>query len=201
MDTTPLSRRAPGRPRDAQIERTILDATNRLLETRSVRDITVEAIAKAADVGKPTIYRRWPNATAVVLDAFLEDVVTRLPAPSGASASDALTEHIKIMVELLRGRAGELVAQLLGEGQSDADLLGMFRERFVAPRRGTFTEVIARGMASGELDPAADLQLALDVLVGTAYYRLLARHLPLSEQFARDLARVVIEVLSRPARA
>jgi AcrR family transcriptional regulator len=41
-------------------EGTLEDAVYDLLQTTSVRDLTMDQIAKRAGVGKPTLYRWWP---------------------------------------------------------------------------------------------------------------------------------------------
>src|SRR3954454_6219763 len=60
-----------GRPRSERVRAAILAAANRLLEAGSVRELTIEAGAHEAGVGKPTVYRRWPTKAALVMDAFL----------------------------------------------------------------------------------------------------------------------------------
>ena len=59
-----------GRPRSEKSRAAILKATNSLLLHMSVQELSIEAIAKRAKVGKTTIYRWWPNKTAVVMDAL-----------------------------------------------------------------------------------------------------------------------------------
>ena len=63
-----------GRPRSAALRRKILRAAASLLDERGISGVTMEAIAARAGVGKPTIYREWPNAPSVALAAFLETV-------------------------------------------------------------------------------------------------------------------------------
>jgi AcrR family transcriptional regulator len=63
-----------GRPRSAALRRKILRAAAALLNERGISGVTMEAIAARAGVGKPTIYREWPNAPSVALAAFLESV-------------------------------------------------------------------------------------------------------------------------------
>ena len=63
-------KRNAGRPRCKVARGAILAATVRLLRETSVRDLAIESIAREAGVGKATIYRWWPNKTAIVIDAF-----------------------------------------------------------------------------------------------------------------------------------
>ena len=48
----------------------ILDAALALCREQGYANVTIEAIAARAGVGKQTIYRWWPSKGAVVLDAF-----------------------------------------------------------------------------------------------------------------------------------
>ena len=61
-----------GRPRDAQLDRTILEATRELLAAVSYAELSMEAVAVSAKVGKKTLYRRWPSKAPLVADAVLD---------------------------------------------------------------------------------------------------------------------------------
>jgi len=75
-----------GRPpiEAAESHAAISDAVYELLQERSVRDLTMEAVAKRAGVGKPTLYKWWPTKAALVLAMFRERIAVALPAPSVA---------------------------------------------------------------------------------------------------------------------
>src|SRR4051812_27075223 len=82
--------RPPGRPRSERAARAIIDATLALLaEEGGVTGVSIEAVAARAGVGKTTIYRRWPNKEALIIDA-LADLKEPFPAPRGESARDDL---------------------------------------------------------------------------------------------------------------
>jgi AcrR family transcriptional regulator len=78
-----------GRPRSAALRRKILRAAANLLNERGISGVTMEAIAARAGVGKPTIYREWPNAPSVALAAFLETVDQSDPTPGDGTKADA----------------------------------------------------------------------------------------------------------------
>jgi AcrR family transcriptional regulator len=63
-----------------------LDAVYELLQERSVRDLTMEAVANRAGVGKPTLYKWWPTKAALVLAMFRERIAVALPPPSVGTA-------------------------------------------------------------------------------------------------------------------
>lgn len=187
MKAPPEIARKPGRPRSEEAHRALLDATARLMEEMPIRDITIGGIAKEAGVGKPTIYRWWESKCAIVMDAFLVSTAPQIPFPKSGSAVDALTLQIKSVIKLLRGRSGKIVAEMVGEGQSDPHILEEFRDRFFSPLLAPSRAVIERGKDSGELDKNLDTDLALDLIYGPIYYRLLVGHQPLDGRLAMAL--------------
>ena len=188
--------RKPGRPRSEEAHQALLDATTRLMETMPIRNITIGGIAKEAGVGKPTIYRWWDSKCALVMDAFLATTAPKIPFPKSGSAVDALALQVKRVIKLLRGRTGRIVAEMVGEGQSDPHILGEFRDRFFSQLLAPARAIIERGKESGELDKDLDTDLALDLIYGPIYYRLLVGHQPLDETFAKALPGSVLPALT-----
>ncbi|MBV8804060.1 MAG: TetR/AcrR family transcriptional regulator [Sinobacteraceae bacterium] len=64
--------RPRGRPRSVVARRAILKAAHELLAEGGLSSVTIEGIAARAGVGKPTIYRSWPNAHAVAMAALMQ---------------------------------------------------------------------------------------------------------------------------------
>ncbi len=189
-------KRGPGRPRSSEAQQAVLDATNRMLQTVGVRDLTIEAIAREAGVGKPTIYRWWPSKNAVVLDAVFSSVSAEIEYPKTKSAVAALKQQVTRALKLLDSRPGQVLAAIIGEGQADPDTLQSFNERFLLIRRAAARDLIERGKRSGEIAKGVDVELAIDLIYGPLYHRLLARHQPLNERFATDLVTWALRGLS-----
>lgn len=185
-----------GRPRSAESEQAILEAAWTLLQQNSVHKVSIEAIAREAGVGKTTIYRWWPSKAAVIVDAFLAQVEASLPFPETETATDALAQQMKQVVQVFRGDVGQIVAGIIAEGQCDPVALESFRDRFLLPRREAARQIIVRGIESGEFDEQLDPELAMDILYGPIYYRLLVQHLPLDEVFAAALSERAIACLT-----
>lgn len=190
-DTAPQTR---GRPRSEAARQAILESTMALLDTTTIRDLTIEAIAKKAGVGKTTIYRRWPTKAAIVIDA-LETIVPRSHLTASQGVRESLGAQVRNLVEQYRGHYGRLVAELIGEGQSDSDILSEFRQRFLLRRRALARDLIEHGKATGEFDPELNTDLACDIIFGPIYYRLLVAHLPLDDEFAKALPQQVFVAL------
>ena len=64
-------KRPPGRPRSEESRQSILRSTLKLLKQQGgFPELSIEAIAADANVGKTTVYRWWPTKAALVADAL-----------------------------------------------------------------------------------------------------------------------------------
>jgi len=180
--------RPPGRPRSERAHRAILQAANELLESEGFAAVTVEAIAKRAGVSKATVYRWWPNRAAVVMDGFLSIVSYEIPFPHTGRAREDIRIHMRRLAEAFSGKIGSTVAALIAEGQSDPELAEALRLRWLSVRRAEAREILELGIERGELREDLDPEVAVDVLYGPIYYRMLVGHAPLDDDFADALA-------------
>jgi AcrR family transcriptional regulator len=180
--------RSPGRPRSERAHRAILQAANELLEREGFAAVTMEAIAERAGVSKATIYRWWPNRAAVVMDGFLSTVSSEVPFPHTGHAREDLRIHMCRLAEAFSGKMGRTVAALIAEGQTDPELAEALRSRWLSVRRAEAREILELGIERGELRNDIDLEVAVDVLYGPIYYRMLVGHAPLEGDFANALA-------------
>jgi AcrR family transcriptional regulator len=165
--------RGRGRPRSAEADQAILDATLRMLGTHGVAGTTIEGVAADAGVGKTTIYRRWPSKTHLIL-AAISDLVPRGDAPdTGTMAGDmaALSETQRRRLAG-SGLAG-IVPRVLAESMSDPELHREFVERVVTPFRDLLRLFIERGIERGELRPDLDVEALVDLLHAMPVYNIL----------------------------
>src|SRR5271165_6410071 len=108
-----------GRPRSEQRHKAILQTALDLVVELGFRAVSIESIAAKAGVAKTTIYRRWPNKAAVVMDAFMERLSgTHFPPNRRATESVRLQMHN--MARAFRGAEGVVIKALLAEAQFDA---------------------------------------------------------------------------------
>ena len=188
-----------GRPpiEAAESHARILDAVYELLQERSVRDLTMEAVAKRAGVGKPTLYKWWPTKAALVLAMFKERIAVALPPPSAGKAEEAIREAARALIGPLNGQLGKVLSELIAEGQSEPAILKELFDKHIRGHAEADAADIERGKKSGELASDADPQLIIDAVFGAIFYRLLFRTAPLTEEFSDKLVRQVF----RGARA
>src|SRR5215212_843880 len=180
--------RPPGRPRSSDLHRAILQAANELLESEGFAAVTVEAIAERAGVSKATVYRWWPNRAAVVMDGFLSIVSSEVPFPHTGRAREDIRIHMRRLAEAFSGKIGRTVAALIAEGQVDPELAEALHSRWLSVRRAEARGILELGIERGELREDLDLEVAVDVLYGPIYYRMLVGHAPLDDDFANALA-------------
>jgi len=164
-----------------------------------IRDITIEGIAREAGVGKPTIYRWWDGKCALVMEAFLASMPPQVPFSEAGSAVEVLKEQVEQVVKLMRGRPGKIVAEMIGEGQSDPHVLEKLRKLFFSNLLAPARQAIEWGKQKGELDQDLDTDFALDMIYGPIYYRLLVGHKPLDDAFTQAIpARVISAIKGAP---
>lgn len=186
-------KRRPGRPRCEHSHQAILRSTLKLLQRTGFTDLTIEAIAADAGVGKATVYRWWPNKGALVVDAFASVTTDELHFPDRGSVYEDVSLQMSQWLGVLRSPRGRIVAAVIAGGQSDADLIEAFRARFLRPRRQEAYQTLWRGIERGELPGDIDLDLVLDVLYGTIYMRFLIRHGDLSDRYVNEVCRLVLD--------
>lgn len=187
---------ARGRPRDPRIRSTILAAARGLLERGGLTAVTIEAIATKAGVSRPTIYRYWPNAPAVAMAAFLD---ASAPPPTGSSSRSPLSllrAQLHAVADAFAAPTGRSVAAMVAAAQSETELAKAFRNEFIARNRDTARLLLERCLEERLVRGPADLDLALDLIFGPLFYRLLMGHAPITRGFVDQLLGAVI-----PARA
>jgi len=183
-----------GRPRSEKAREAILDAAAELLLARGLGAVSMDTVAERAGVSKATIYRWWPTKETLALDALHHEwAAARPPARETGSLRADLLSLLRPWVRLVGKRPyGRVIAALITEAQTDPVFAKEYRERFVEPRRAQARPILEREIGRGELPATTDVELALDLLYGPLYHRLLHGHAPLNERFLRDLVDTVL---------
>ena len=184
--------RRPGRPRSERAEQAILDATLEAIGEYGVDGVRCEDVAARAGVGKATLYRRWPGKEDLLIAAFAS-LKTPLPEGRGESARADLTAMLDVMAKDADDpRYARQFALLHGEGQRYPRLVARYKEQVVEPRRELIRSALRRGIASGELRPDTDVEIAMLTLTGAVMARGKHDGTPAEPGFA---ARVVDELM------
>jgi AcrR family transcriptional regulator len=173
-ESNPAAARASGRPLDENVDAAILETTWRLLIEDGYARLSIARVADAAKVGRPAIYRRYRDKSELVAAVIADKASGAAPIDTGSARED-LIAHL----ELARRRfAVTLAGTLLVEQQKHPELLELFREGMLGPRRDAIAGALERGKARGEVRQDLDSDLAVDALMGSFIYHNLAKGRP-----------------------
>lgn len=196
----PSPPRRRGRPRSEAARAAILQAARELLAEQGPARLTVEAAAARAGVGKPTIYRHWANAQELAMAALME---TAPAPPAGAPPAGlaALGALLAGTAERLASREGRQAAQMLAAADPGSEIFRAFRNRALLDGRRRARAHLLEAMAAGEARADLDADLALDLLFGALWLRVLLGQAPPGPDFAAAALRLALEgAAPRPPR-
>jgi AcrR family transcriptional regulator len=191
--------RGRGRPRSEQARLAILDTMIELLLEHGLAGASMDAVAERAGVSKATMYRWWPTKETLALEALYHswaDVEPQQP-DTGSIRSDLLALLLPWVRRLRTRPYGRVIAALVTEAQTDPAFEKQYRAHFVEPRREQGRAALARAAARGDIPRHTDVDVALDLLYGPLYHRLLHRHAPLSDRFVAQVVDTVLKGLAR----
>lgn len=176
--------RPRGRPRSSDARAAILRATREILQEDGLTAVTMEGIAARAGVGKPTIYRSWPNAHAVAMAAMMDakGAAPKQLARTRSSIAD-LKRQLHGVAEVFASRMGRQVTSMIAAAAADSELSKVFRNHFILARREEGRAILTRAIEAKEIRRNIDIETALDMIYGPIFYRLLMGHAPLDAKF------------------
>ena len=182
--------RAAGRPRDPNVERSILTATQDLLIEDGYAGATIAAVADRAKCGKSAIYRRWATKADLVVAAVAAlQVASDLP-----ETGDLRGDVLEAAMHFARAdeRAGRVLASLLGELGRDPELYDVAYRSVGGPPVATLVAVIERWIERGVVSPDVPVQLIAGIVPTAAFGSVTLRKRSLEPQTVTDLVDSVL---------
>ncbi|WP_433598207.1 TetR/AcrR family transcriptional regulator [Nocardia sp. CA-135953] len=182
----------PGRRRDPDVDRRVLEAALTLYGEAGWGGFNVEKVAKVAGVGKASIYLRWSTGEALLIDALnqlggIEDVET------GDVRTDLVRLAEGVMMQYM-GPSGRAVMRLGVE----ADQIPAIGERWRVIRESQVVAartLVRRAMARGELPAGTSVTLLLDMLCGAVTMHVQATPAHLRHQLPATASRYIRELV------
>ncbi|MEU6079651.1 TetR/AcrR family transcriptional regulator [Streptomyces sp. NPDC047108] len=200
-----------GRPRSAEADQAILDATRAALVELGWGKLTMGDVAARAGVAKTTLYRRWANKNELVVDAvaILFDEL-ELPDRGGLQA-DIEGVVLQFGALLERPETKTALMAVVAESTGDEGLRARIRSAIVDRQKRLVLLGRERAQARGELPPdepgavgaaaaARFVDLIFDVTAGAVVHRSLVSGEPVDEAWARDYAAVLLGGLGAVGR-
>ncbi|HKT45782.1 MAG TPA: TetR/AcrR family transcriptional regulator [Gaiellaceae bacterium] len=193
-----------GRPRSEESRRAILAAADELLLRQGLDETSMDAVAEHAGASKATIYRWWASKELLALDALvisLEDALARVREDTGTLRGD-LRAILRPVVRQLSNRAyARVVAALIAEAHRDAAFAEAWEERYFGARSRHPKSAFRRAIERGEIPAKTDVDLAVDMIFGPLYHRLLHGHAPVNQRVAYQLVDNVLMVVAGSNRS
>lgn len=166
-------RRSIGARRNPASQEAILDAAEAILREGGIAGFSIEAVARRARAGKPTIYRWWPNRTALLLDVYKRFKTKRAFPDTGSLRGDLLGFLDNQLLGFWKDSlCGTVYRSVIAEAQVDegaAEALFLYQSE----RKTVAGEMVEKARARGEIDETVDGGLVIDLVVSFAWHQLL----------------------------
>jgi len=197
VQKSPPRRGRRGRPRSSEIDEAVLEAAFGLMQQHGYARMSIDAVAAAAGVTKPSIYLRFPGGKAEVATKALAHVRERRIVPETGETRADLIAHLRFFrTGVSRPYGMAMVGTVLAEEHDTPQLLAFFRRHAIEPRRARLRAVLARAQERGELRPDADIEMGAQMLVG-AYYAQYLAGVPFREGWDERVVDIVLTGLGR----
>lgn len=187
-----------GRPRSAEADLAIAEATLDLLIEHGYEGTSMQAIAQHAGVSTATLYRRWQNKLELVLHVVHEQVDITMDVDSGSLYGDLMVVA-KRAQQLFNGRLGHVLRAVIGEAQRNEELGTLLAEQSGDNKKHELSDVVARAVTRGEIPEPQDLEVFGNMLMGATMARLLVTREPLDDRFFEALVRLCVAALGGTA--
>ncbi|MFD1491261.1 MULTISPECIES: TetR/AcrR family transcriptional regulator [Microbacterium] len=188
-----------GRPRDPDVERSILNATQELLIDKGYAGMTVADVARAAGSSKAAIYRRWPGKIDLVV-AAVRALASRGATPDTGSLRDDLVE-VAMHYARADDRSARVLASLLSELGGNTELREAARSAIGSPPVAAIVAVIERWIERGTVPPSVPVSLIAGIVPAVAFGRVSLERRALDPETVEHLVDdVLLPALTRGSR-
>jgi AcrR family transcriptional regulator len=164
--------RRPGRPRNLELDTKILDAARSVLSEGGVRGFSLLEVARRAGVPKSTVYRRWHTKRELLAAAISAFQTGPMPPPDTGTLRGDLVALVRHRIDDLRWRHATLGE--LGLQTRHDEELGPVVQATIEERRRECHAIFERALARGELRAGVDFEVALDLVIGPVWSRVIS---------------------------
>ncbi|WP_244279906.1 TetR/AcrR family transcriptional regulator [Leptospira brenneri] len=170
--------KSPGRPRSEDLEPLVLKTTYEMLAKKGYHGFSIDDIVIETGVAKTTIYRRWPNKANLAMSTVTHMISPYLDFPKEIPFEKGILDQMESLSGIFSGKFGRVISSLIGAGQQDAELSESILENYLLPRREAAKLFFKHAIQTKQIKPLSDseIDVCMDILYGTLYFRLLLRH-------------------------
>ena len=180
-----------GSQRNPASEEAILKAAQDILLEGGLQAFSIEAVARRAKAGKPTIYRWWPSRAALLLDVYHRQK-DGVPHPDTGDIREDLSQFLSGLLGFWRDGGGAIFRSIIAEAQSDPGALEAL-QAYALSRCRQSGAILARGQARGEVRADLDPALLIELFSSFAWHRLLTSRLDVSREEIAQIVSAVVD--------
>ncbi|MFC7328748.1 TetR/AcrR family transcriptional regulator [Marinactinospora rubrisoli] len=170
--------------RTARVRAAVLRAAGDALAEQGFAHLDLADVARRADVGKTTVYRRWGTVTGLVADLLLDMAEQSLPRTRTGSLLGDLRANARLVQRTLTDpRQGPLFKAVIAAATCDERTAGALR-RFYRTRIEEWAPCVREAVERGEVPEGTDPHEVIRAVSAPLYYRLLASNDPVDEATA-----------------
>ncbi|MFG2135763.1 TetR/AcrR family transcriptional regulator [Streptomyces sp. NPDC048650] len=174
--------------RTARVRAAVLRAAGDALAEQGFARLDLADVARRADVGKTTVYRRWGTVTGLVADLLADMAEQSAPrTETGSLLGDLRANADLVRRTLADPRQGELFKAVLAAATCDARTAEALH-RFYEVRVDEWAPCVQQAAGRGEVPEDTDPHAVIRAVSAPLYYQLLTTGLPLDEADAQRAA-------------
>lgn len=183
--------------RTARVRASVLRAAGDALAEHGFAHLDLADVARRAEVGKTTVYRRWGTVTGLVADLLLDMAEQSLPRTETGSLLGDLKANARLVRRTLADpRQGALFKAVIAAATCEARTAEALH-RFYDVRVEEWAPCVQQAVDRGEVPEGTDAHEVIRAVSAPLYYRLLTTGAPLDEAAADRAA----EAAAAAARA
>lgn len=173
-------------PRITATRSRVLAAVSTLLESGGPSEVTHSSVARAAKVGRATVYRHWPRIDDLLADAIETRLGVTPPGTTGNALTDLRSMLLAIVAGVFSDDSAVFFTTLLVQG-GDTPQMDALRREIIERRMGAIRDLVERGAIDGSIDPTLDPDRAISYLAGPIMHRRIVLGQPVTPDVIDDL--------------
>jgi AcrR family transcriptional regulator len=178
--------------RTARVRSAALRAAGDALAEHGLAGLDLADVARRAEVGRTTVYRRWGTPANLVADLLTDMAEQSLPRTDTGSLPDDLRANARLVQRTLAdARQGALFKAVIAAATCDAQAAAALR-RFYDTRVSEWEPCVRQAVERGDLPEGTDTREVIRAVSAPLYYRLLTTGEPLDEAAADRAAEAAV---------
>jgi AcrR family transcriptional regulator len=184
-------------PRVARTRQSVLSVAAELMAEVGWGAVTVESVSARSGVARTTIYRHWPDLSALLVEA-MQSVLEPCPEPDTGSLRGDLTVILSALARVLtRSASAGVMTSMIDAAERDPQIAAL-QSSFTRERRLASRRALDRAVARHEIDADYDFEVEAALIGGALFYRRLVSREPLSPRFVERVIHAACVRLGAP---